>query len=83
MRKRPNDRAALLFRNKPAVIVSVMALGTTLLALGLPADWIDLAALALAAVTARPAETVPARTTPRKLRRKNRTTKRHTSRDTR
>ncbi|MFJ2437866.1 hypothetical protein ACIOWM_32080 [Streptomyces anulatus] len=83
MRKRPNDRAALLFRNKPAVIVSVMALGTTLLALGLPADWIDLAALALAAVTATPAETVPARTTPRKPRRKNRTTKRRTSRDTR
>ncbi|MFJ3084624.1 hypothetical protein ACIPJG_33405 [Streptomyces halstedii] len=83
MRKRSNDRAALFFRNKPATAVSVMALGTTLLALGLPADWIDLAALALAAVTARPAETASSRTAPRKPRRKNRTTRRRTSRGTR
>ncbi|MER7043076.1 hypothetical protein [Streptomyces microflavus] len=83
MRKHPNNRTTLLFRNKPALALGVMALGTTMLALGLPAEWIDLAALALATMTVSPAAPVTARTSPRKNRRKNRTTKRRTPRDTR
>ncbi|MFE7268380.1 hypothetical protein ACFU9B_41440 [Streptomyces sp. NPDC057592] len=80
MRMRSNDRAPLLFRSKPVMGIVLMAIGVTLLALGLPENWIDLAALALAAVTARPADTTPPRPPARKLRRKTRVTKRRTTR---
>ncbi|MFF3787113.1 hypothetical protein [Streptomyces sp. NPDC001933] len=48
--------------------------------MGLPENWIDLAALTLAAVTARPADTTPPRPPARKLRQKTRVTKRRTTR---
>jgi hypothetical protein len=72
MRKRSNDRVTFLFRSKRVRAVSLVAAGATLLALGLPADWIDLAALTLAAVTAWPTDATRPGPTARKLRRKNR-----------
>ncbi|MFD7719007.1 hypothetical protein [Streptomyces sp. NPDC059814] len=83
MQERSKTRTVLPSLSRPVTAVSVMAAGAVLLALGLPADWIDLAALALAAVTAWPADAVPLRPTPRKLRRKIRVMKRRTTRDTR
>ncbi|SFY45497.1 hypothetical protein OH786_38220 (plasmid) [Streptomyces atratus] len=80
MQKRSNDRTPLLLRSKPVMGIVLMALGVTLLAMGLPENWIDLAALTLAAVTARPADTTPPRPPARKPRRKTRSTKRRTTR---
>ncbi|WP_326771005.1 hypothetical protein OG978_46160 (plasmid) [Streptomyces sp. NBC_01591] len=51
------------------------------LKLGLPENWIDLAALTLAALTTQSADTAPTRPPGRKARRKNRSTKRRTPRN--
>ncbi|MFD0343359.1 hypothetical protein ACFVH0_32555 [Streptomyces sp. NPDC127117] len=51
-RNRSNDRTPVILRSKPVMGIVLMALGVTLLAMGLPENWIDLAALTLAAVTA-------------------------------
>ncbi|MFL0028468.1 hypothetical protein ACJBCE_36710 [Streptomyces sp. NBUL23] len=89
MRKRSNGRAADFFRSKPVTAAVLMAVGASLLALGLPSDWIDLGALTLAAMTVRPAGTVPPRPArqPRRTRGhrtgKLRATKRRPSADTR
>ncbi|MFJ2647695.1 hypothetical protein ACIO1C_13295 [Streptomyces sp. NPDC087420] len=83
MRKFFRDRrGTFLFRSRPVTAVSVMVAGAALLALGLPADWIDLAALAIAVVSVRPADTNrPSPAVPR-LRKKNRIAKRRIPRGT-
>ncbi|WP_330172435.1 hypothetical protein OG875_01810 [Streptomyces sp. NBC_01498] len=83
MRMRSKGRAALLLRRVPVTAVGLMALGGTLLALGLPADWIDLAALTLAAVSARPTRHHRPAPAPRTLRRRNLLARRRTDGDTR
>ncbi|MEU0991733.1 hypothetical protein [Streptomyces sp. NPDC005953] len=72
MQKRPNNRRARLLRNKPLRGIALMTLGVALLAMGIPENWIDLAALALAAVTAGMVDTTPPRQATRKRRNKRR-----------
>ncbi|MFJ6015180.1 hypothetical protein [Streptomyces sp. NPDC092952] len=80
MQKRPNNRAVLLFRSRPVLGIALMALGVTLLKIGLPENWIDLAALVLAAVSIQPAGTTPARPPARRPRPKNPSASRATRR---
>ncbi|MFJ2102901.1 hypothetical protein ACIOHR_37765 [Streptomyces anulatus] len=81
MHERPNNRVSLFLRSKPVTGIILMALGVTLLKLGLPENWIDLAALTVAALATQPAGTTPTRPPARKPRRKNRTTKRRNPRN--
>ncbi|KAB2587531.1 hypothetical protein [Streptomyces arboris] len=84
MQNRPGDRVLLLLRSKTVTGIILMALGVTLLHLGLPENLIDLAALTIAALAIQPAGTTPTRrTAARKPHRKNRnrTTKRRTPRN--
>ncbi|MGC0372682.1 hypothetical protein [Streptomyces sp. SAI-229] len=79
MQRRPHNRT-LLFRSRHVLGIALMALGVTLLKLGLPENWIDLTALVLAAVTTQFAGTTPTGPPARKPRRKNRSTKRRAPR---
>ncbi|MET8380889.1 hypothetical protein [Streptomyces microflavus] len=84
MQQHPAHRALLLLRSKTVTGLTLMALGTTLLHLGLPENLIDLAALTVAALAIQPAGTTPTRrTAARKPHRKNRnrTTERRTPRN--
>ncbi|GGK14207.1 hypothetical protein GCM10011583_52710 [Streptomyces camponoticapitis] len=88
MGKRTKGRGRFLSRHRRVTAVGVLAVGAVLISLGLSSDWIDLAALALAAASLRPAGADRPGRTPRpgrhplrRLRRKNPSANRRTPRD--
>lgn len=73
MRQLSKERVRFVLCGRAATAAGLMGAGALLLSLGLPTDWIDLAAFTLAVVTARPAPTArpDSRPAPRSPRRGN------------